>query len=474
MEVSMSSVPSRPAYVLNRRRLLWLTAYGAVATVGASSRDSLAAFQTPTATESNPFLDAAIVHTISVTFDQAAYDAVIDAYVSNGEKDWLEASATIDGATYERVGLRLKGNSSLMGLRESGDGGPPREERESLISADKPESLPWLLRLDEYENDQNHNGITELVIRSNRTATSLNEAVALDLLAAAGLASQQAAATSFSANDGAPVLRLTIENPKDEWMAAHFSAEGLLFKSEAEGDWSYRDDDAASYKVSFDLEAGGTGDDATDYEPLIGFLDFLNNSDDATFVAELPARLDVDQFAVYRAMMLLIENFDDIAGPGNNSYLYYGPDTDQFTVVPWDMNLAFGSMGVTRIEKDGPLDDFLPSLSGDPETPPELPDGAATPEVREDTDGPGEGFVRIGGPGGIENPLVKRFDAVQEFKALVDTQQETLRADLYESGMAADILARWVRLLESGASALVDSDTIASESGAIAAFFTTT
>jgi spore coat protein CotH len=467
----MSSVPSRPAFVLNRRRLLWLTASGAIA-AGASTRGQLAAFQTPTASEAIPFLDAATIHAITVSFNQAAYDAVIDAYVRNGEKDWLEATATIDGSTYERVGLRLKGNSSLMGLRESGDGGPPLEDRERTISADKPESLPWLLRLDEYETDQNHNGITEIVIRSNRTATSLNEAVALDLLAAAGLASQQAAATSFSANDSAPVLRLVIENPKDEWMAAHFSADGLLFKSEAEGDWSYRDEDAASYKVSFDLEAGGTGDDATDYAPLIEFLGFLNNSDDATFVAELPARLDIDQFAVYRAMMLLIENFDDISGPGNNSYLYYGPESDQFTVVPWDMNLAFGSMGAMRIERDGPLDDFFPRLFDDSETPPELPDGAATPAVGDNIDGPGDGFVRIGGPGGIENPLVKRFDAVPEFAALVDSQQETLRASLYESGVADQILARWVGVLESGASNLVDSESIASESEAVAAFFT--
>jgi hypothetical protein len=136
------------------------------------------------------------------------------------------------------------------------------------------------------------------------------------------------------------------------------------------------------------------------------------------------------------------------------------------------MNLAFGSMGAMRIERDGPLDDFFPRLFDDSETPPELPDGAATPAVGDNIDGPGDGFVRIGGPGGIENPLVKRFDAVPEFAALVDSQQETLRASLYESGVADQILARWVGVLESGASNLVDSESIASESEAVAAFFT--
>jgi spore coat protein CotH len=69
----------------------------------------------------------------------------------------------------------------------------------------------------------------------------------------------------------------------------------------------------------FELEAGGTGDDAADLAPLIDLLAFLDTSDEATFVAELPGRLDIDGFAVYLAMMDLLDNFDDIDGPGNNS-----------------------------------------------------------------------------------------------------------------------------------------------------------
>ena len=72
----------------------------------------------------------------------------------------------------------------------------------------------------------------------------------------------------------------------------------------------------------FDQEAGK---DNADLTPLIEFLDFINNADDATFNAELPDRLDVDSFATYLAMEELLGNFDDIDGPGNNSYLYYDP-----------------------------------------------------------------------------------------------------------------------------------------------------
>ena len=50
-----------------------------------------------------------------------------------------------------------------------------------------PETMPWLIDLDHFIDGQSHDGLSELVVRSNGTATSLNEAVALELLQLAGL-----------------------------------------------------------------------------------------------------------------------------------------------------------------------------------------------------------------------------------------------------------------------------------------------
>ena len=84
------------------------------------------------------------IHEVSLSFDQAAYDAMIETFVSSGDKEWIEGTVTIDGTTFERVGLRLKGNSSLMGLRGNGRGGAGGPG--GNVSADTPESLPWLVR----------------------------------------------------------------------------------------------------------------------------------------------------------------------------------------------------------------------------------------------------------------------------------------------------------------------------------------
>ncbi len=387
-------------------------------------------------------LDSDTVHTIDVSFDDDAYSELIETYRSTGEKDWIEATVTIDGTTYEGAGIRLKGNSSLFSLTDSSD----------------PESLPWLIKLDKYVDGQSHEGLTDLVVRSNNTTTALNEAVALELLELAGLASQDSIAASFSVNGSDAVLRLVMEHPDDIWMSEVLDTSGALFKAESTGDYSYRGDDPDSYDEVFDQEAGK---DNADLTPLIEFLEFINDSDDAMFNAELDDWLDVDAFATYLAMQDLIDNFDDIDGPGNNSYLYYDTETGQFTVVPWDHNLAFGvtNGGGRPGDLAGGAQGLAPG-AGD--------DGLAS--------GPGERGVRPGGQAGPvgqgreqSNVLVERFLANDTWSDLVQQRTAELTAALYDSGVAADVLEQWTDVV--AASGLVDTATINAEASQIGRYF---
>jgi spore coat protein CotH len=384
-----------------------------------------------TASEAGAVLfDNTTVHQIAISFVQADYDAMVASYTSSGVKDWIEATVTIDGITFENVGLRLKGNSSIRGLRDGRAGGPGGN-----VSAAAPESLPWLIRLDKYVEDQNYDGIVDLVIRSNTSSTSLNEAVSLELLDMAGLDSVRSVAVRFSVNGGDAVLRLGTELPDDQWMEQNLAEDGALYKAEAGGDYSYRGTDPAAYDDVFDQEAGK---DNADLTPLIGFLDFINSSDDATFASELPERLDIDSFATYLAMEELVGNFDDIDGPGNNSYLYCDTASGMFTLVPWDHNLAFGGFGGGRAEADG-----------------------ATADVAADN-------RKVHGKSNI---LVNRFRANADFEALYQQKLAELKASLYTSGDATEVLERWVALLKKDASDLVDSSTIDQEAAKISAYF---
>ena len=297
--------------------------FSGCSTSGSTGAGATSSGTTGSAVASAALFDATRVHTISLTIDEAVLTDVLTSYVNSGDKKWASADVTIDGQQFSNVGIKLKGNSSLRGVSADSD----------------PATLPWRIRLDKYVDGQNLDGYTDITVRSNSTSTSLNEAVALDLLAETGLASQQAMSTRFSVNGGTEVLRLTLQNLNEDWVKQNFpqaGADSILYKAEAEGDWSWRGADG-DYSSAFGIETG-----PKDYAPLIELLNLLNNGTQAEITEKLPQLVDLDSFATYLAFEDLVNNFDDIDGPGNNSYLFWDSATKKFTIVAWDHNLAFG------------------------------------------------------------------------------------------------------------------------------------
>ena len=461
-----------------------------MATSDASPSSSASVSSDSADSSSTPFFDDSLVHEVSVHFSDEDYQAMLATYAQTGDKDWISATVTIDGTTLENVGLRLKGNSSLRGLAGGGTGaaGATAEADDSGDgngTSDSPETLPWLIRTDKYVDGQQYQGRTDLVVRGNNTESSLNEAVALELTGAANLATLEASASRFSVNDSEPALRLIIESPDDElWNEDTFGADGSIYKAQSSGDYTYRGDNAEDYTDVFEQKAGDE-----DLVPVMEFLDFVNNSSDEDFSAQLGEHLDVDAFATYLAAQELMGNMDDIDGPGNNSYLQYNADTNKMTVVTWDLNLTFGGMGAGMGGEGG-------GQGGG-----QAPDGMAMPEgmqrpdgfeVPDGTDMP-EGMQRPGGmeppegmelpdgmtmpggagmPGATENPLSTRFLADEAFSALYEQKVSELTADLYESGKAQQILDKWSLLLTTQAADLIPAETVQAEAADIANFFT--
>ena len=104
---SSSSLPGRSAPPASALLLVRLAPpHSRVDTIVASSAPAV----------SSAAFDPTTVHEIAVTFDQADYGAAIEAYVRRDDKEWIEVTVMIDRTTYERAGMRLKGNSSLRGL----------------------------------------------------------------------------------------------------------------------------------------------------------------------------------------------------------------------------------------------------------------------------------------------------------------------------------------------------------------------
>ena len=396
------------------------------------------------------YLDPDSLHSVEITVDQNAYQEMITAYTSNRTKNWIEATVTVDGVAHEKAGLKLKGNSSLQG-----------------ISADsEPQKLPWLVRFDKFVDGANHDGMTRMVIRASSSTSALNEAVALDLLATTGLASEKAAHISLSVNGSDPVLRLTCQDLDESWVAQNFDVAGLLYKAESTGDYTYRGTDESAYKDVFDQETG-----KANLTPLIEFLQFINESSDADFQSGLAQRVDVDKMVTYLAFEDVIDNFDDITGPGNNSFLWWAEQTNQMTVVAWDHNCAFGLKPRTGQQGQG---GGQPPGGGGQGQPPG--DGGAPPNGQAPTgQPPGGGGGQQPGGGGNQtkaNALVDRFNSLMDGETKVSAERDRLKQELYTSGVAQTILDARAKVLTDQAGSLIEQSAVEADKQTIAAYFT--
>jgi spore coat protein CotH len=400
------------------------------------------------------------VHEIAIEFAQADYRRMLNTFSSTGTKEFIDATVTIDGTRIENVGLRLKGNSTLRGLGGFG-GGRGFGGGSDSSTADDPRTLPWLVELDTFVENRRYEGYETLAIRPAGNigySTALNEALATALIADVGEPAVRFSYASVTINGGEPVLRLVLEEPDSKLAEDTFANEGVLYKSLSSGRFEYRGETAIAYDDSFRQI---TRKKRQDLKPLINLLGWVTNASDEEFDADLAEHVDVGSFARYVALQNLLLNFDDMAGPGQNYYLWYDLEDERFRVVTWDLNFSlsgdtaqgpfdqgrFGGQGFGG----GPRGGFggnLPSAGGGGGVPPfgdGPPDGAQGGAPR------GFGGPGAGPRGG--NLLKERFLESGAFRDVYLGEYRKLYDRLYTSGHA-------LRELEQLQDVLSASDTI--------------
>lgn len=474
--------------------------------------------------------DEATSHEVSLTYSDADYDDMLDAYFTDGDKDWMPADITIDGTVIENVGIRLKGNSTLSSLvddREGsstqgerapnniggagGSGGPPSDMPSDMqlpdgknvpggknrphtdqtprsgqmpssgqmpgsgdmpggsggmgtgiaLSTDEPENLPLLVSFDKYQSGRAYQGRTEVAIRpaSESFASSLNEAVALDLTQQSGQASQKYAYSTLQVNDRPASTRLVIENP-DAQYAGRLDGDGVLYKLRSTSTFTYKGNDQTEYTDDF-TQVNLQG--SRDLQPIVSFLKWLDQASDDEFENELSDWLDVDSFATYLATQDVLNNMDSMSGPGRNAYLYYDLDTGIIRVISWDLNLSFGGLGMPGAGAS--------SDAQGPEGDASAQDGDASSKKNPmaDSDEPGMNMM-------ADNELVTRFEENDAFAQKIDDATDELTKNLVSGESASDTVSRIADLvpvtdgvdqatIDDDAQSVLDSLTGASDAG---------
>lgn len=99
-----------------------------------------------------------------------------------------------------------------------------------------------------------------------------------------------------------------------------------------------------------------TNENSPDHSALFRLLDILNNEPDETFPEEIEKVLDVDETLRFLAVSALIVHLDNYIGMGHNYYLY---EVDgKFTIIPWDLNMAFGTFS-SGLDRDGIINFYI-------------------------------------------------------------------------------------------------------------------
>lgn len=261
-----------------------------------------------------------------------------------GETDFLprtpiyvECDVTDGTGTWQHVGIRFKGNSSLATPWSAGN-----------------YKLPLRLNFDKFEDDypevenQRFHGFDSLSLSNGALDGSLvRDKLGSDIFARVGLPSSASAFYRIFIDHGeGPIyfgLYTGIELPGDDaFLDRSFGGhDGNLYKP---------DGDAARWNT-WDPETLGkeNNTDAADYSDAQALFDALHadRTDAAAWRAGLEANLNVDNFLHWLALNTVVEDWDVYGQMAHNYYMYADPsDGGRFQWIPWDHTFAFsGSVG---------------------------------------------------------------------------------------------------------------------------------
>ncbi len=313
--------------------------------------------------------DDTVVHEIQIIAPADTQQRMVKTYQLTGEKDYFGVDLIIDGVRINNVGIRLKGNASLMSVAKedeffSGIAFLSPELRDvpqhcwafspippptGIVESNEEETnkIPYLIKLDAFVPGQTYQGYTEFAVRTPGVevdAAQMQEPLTNYALNQIGIPASKTAYISLRFNEDLPQLYTIAETIDQVYINKHFpDSDGVLYKVvEVGNDFAYLGDDLSLYATVFEQKTAVNDADLT---PLIQFMKFVSQSDDATFAHDLGDWLDLDAFTTYLAAQNLLVNYDSLAGMGNNYYIYYDETNQQITVLAWDANESLGKLG---------------------------------------------------------------------------------------------------------------------------------
>lgn len=246
---------------------------------------------------------------------------------------YVPVTVLFEEQTWTNVGLRFKGNSSLMSTWGSGN-----------------MKLPLRLDFDQFEDeypeieDQRFYGFKQLTLSSGFSdASFLREKVTADIFREAGVPAAQTAFYEVYIDYGeGPIyfgLYTLTEVVDDTVIATQFQEDdGNVYKPEGTGasfaEGTFSED-------AFEKQTNAEEKDWSDVQALYDALHAdTRTNDPASWRSGLEAVFDVEGFLNWLAVNTVVQNWDTYGAMAHNYYLYHDPTTDRIVWIPWDNNMA--------------------------------------------------------------------------------------------------------------------------------------
>ena len=306
--------------------------------------------------------------TIDISVDEQQWQTMLD---NATDEQFIPCDVTIDGTTFESVGIRPKGNSSLT----------------QVVGSDS-DRYSFRLSFDEYIDGQTCFGLDQLVLNNAHSDyTMMKDYICYDLMRYMGVDAPLTTYANILVNgeqwgvylavelynesflnrvygttDGnlynvkmsmgmggkAPEISEEDREKFKEEFAARKEEQGDAAQTEKNrggpgggmpggagggGDLVYQGDDASQYSSIFENAVEKSSDAAQ--KRMITAIEHLNTGED------LETYWDVDKALRYLAVHTFVVNLDSYSSSMQQNYYLY-ENNGRVTILPWDYNLAFG------------------------------------------------------------------------------------------------------------------------------------
>ena len=245
---------------------------------------------------------------------------------------YVSATFQFGGKTWEHIGVRMKGNSSLAQTWRAGVGKLPLRLNFDKFKADYPET-----------DGQRFYGFEKLSLANGAADTSLlRDKVASDVFRESGVPAPHTAFVALYVDHGEGsqywgLYTLDEDVDNNSLLDTNFgNHKGALYEADGTGArWQAFDE--ASFEIQKNEELG--------WAPVQEAIAALNadRTNATTWRAGLEAKLDVPGFLQWLAVNTVLQNWDAYGAMAHNYYLYADPnDGKRLHWITWDHDRSLG------------------------------------------------------------------------------------------------------------------------------------